>query len=67
MLKLLRETVLIIFLIIALSRVGNTEEIEDVGSGIKLKNGCYTLLVIVDGDNGKEQILVQDCRGGRAI
>ena len=68
MLKLLRETLLIIFLFIALSRVGNTEdEINDIGGGIKLENGCYTLLIMVNGKNGVEQKLVQDCRGGRAI
>ena len=48
MLKLLRETLLIIFLFIALSRVGNTEdEINDIGGGIKLEYGCYTLLIMV--------------------
>ena len=51
-------------LMVALMKIG--EASFDDG-GVKLENGCYTLVVVVDGDHGKKIITVQDCRGGQPI
>ena len=67
MIKLFRDLLLIVFLFIAMSRMGQTQELQSDDGGVKLNNGCYTLIVVVDGDHGKEVITVQDCRGGRPI
>ena len=61
MIKLLKDIVLLVFLFIIASNISKAEE-----GGVKLKNGCYTL-VIVTGDKEKKIITVQDCRGGRKI
>ena len=61
MIKLLKDIVLLVFLFIIASNISKAEE-----GGVKLKNGCYTL-VIVTGDKEKKIITVQDCRGGRPI
>jgi len=45
--------------------MGNTQEFDD--GGVRTKDGCYTLLIVVDTDEGKKLITVKDCRGGRAI
>jgi hypothetical protein len=58
---------LITILFIAMSKIGNTKEPIDQG-GVKLKNGCYTLIVLVKQQDGSILIrTMQDCRGGRAI
>ncbi len=61
MIKLFKDIILLVFLFIAASNISKAEE-----GGVKLKNGCYTL-VIVTGDKEKKIITVQDCRGGRPI
>jgi len=67
MIKLFRDLLLAGFLFIAMSRMGQAQDLQYYEGGVKLKNGCYTLIVVVDGDHGKEVITVQDCRGGRPI
>ena len=65
MIKLFRNSLLIVFLVIAMSKIGNTQEFDD--GGVMTKDGCYTLLIVIDTDKGKALITVKDCRGGRAI
>ena len=66
MIKLLKDILLLVVLFIAASKIGNTQELQSDDGGIRLKNGCYTL-VIVTGDKEKKIITVQDFRGGRKI
>ena len=66
MIKLLKDILLLVVLFIAASKIGNTQELKIDDGGIRLKNGCYTL-VIITGDKEKKIITVQDCRGGRPI
>jgi len=66
-LKIFKDVILLTFLFIAMSKIGNTQELMSDDGGVRLKNGCYTLVVVVDGDHGKRQITIQDCRGGRSI
>ena len=66
MIKLFKDILLLVVLFIAASKIGNTQELQSDDGGIRLKNGCYTL-VIVTGDKEKKIITVQDCRGGRPI
>ena len=65
MIKLLKDILLLVVLFIAASKIGNTQELPDDG-GIRLKNGCYTLVIVTE-DKEKKIITVQDCRGGRPI
>ena len=66
-LKIMKDMLLITILFIAMSKIGNTQELIDQG-GVKLKNGCYTLIVLVKQQDGSILIrTMQDCRGGRAI
>ena len=65
--KIFRDLVLVAFLILAMSKMGEAQELRSDDGGVKLANGCYTLVVVVEGDQGKRQITIQDCRGGRAI
>ena len=67
MFKIFRDMMVIVVLIIAMSKIGNTQELMSDDGGVRLKNGCYTLVIVVDGDHGKRQITIQDCRGGRSI
>ena len=65
--KLFKDVLLLVFLFIAMSKVGNTQEPIDEG-GVKLRNGCYTMIVLVKQQDGSILIrTMQDCRGGRAI
>ena len=66
MIKLFKDILLLVVLFIAASKIGNTQELQSDDGVIRLKNGCYTL-VIVTGDKEKKIITVQDCRGGRPI
>ena len=66
-LKIFKDVILLTFLFIAMSKIGNTQELMSDDGGVRLKNGCYTMVVVVDGDHGKRQITIQDCRGGRSI
>ena len=67
MIKLFKDVALLVFLFIAMSKMGNTQESLYDDGGVRLKNGCYTLVIVTDGDHGKKIITVQDCRGGRKI
>ena len=67
MFKIFRDMMVIVVLFIAMSKIGNTQELISDDGGVRLKNGCYTMVIVVDGDHGKRQITIQDCRGGRSI
>jgi len=67
MIKLLKDLALMIILIIAMSKIGNTQELQYDDGGVKLKNGCYTLVIVTEDDHGKKIQTVVDCRGGRKI
>jgi len=67
MIKILKDLALMIVLIIAMSKIGNTQELLSDDGGVKLKNGCYTLVIVTEGDHGKKIQTVVDCRGGRKI
>ena len=66
MIKLLKDILLLVVLFIAASKIGNTQELQSDDGGIRLKNGCYTLVIVTE-DKEKKIITVQDCRGGRPI
>ena len=66
MIKLLKDILLLVVLFIAASKIGNTQEPQYDDGGIRLKNGCYTLVIVTE-DKEKKIITVQDCRGGRPI
>ena len=66
--KLFKDVLLLVFLFIAMSKVGETKELEFDDGGVRLKNGCYTLIVLLKQKDGSILIrTVQDCRGGRPI
>tara|TARA_Y100001956_G_scaffold13359_1_gene12675 strand:+ start:455 stop:661 length:207 start_codon:yes stop_codon:yes gene_type:complete len=66
-LKIMKDMLLITVLFIAMSKIGETREPIDQG-GVKLRNGCYTLIVLLKQKDGSILIrTVQDCRGGRPI
>ena len=66
MMKIMRDMLVIVVLVIAMSKIGETQELQYGDGGIKLKNGCYTLVIVTE-DKEKKIITVQDCRGGRPI
>ena len=66
--KLFKDVLLLVFLFIAMSKVGETKELEFDDGGVRLKNGCYSLIVLLKQADGSILIrTVQDCRGGRPI
>ena len=67
MFKIFRDMLVIVVLIIAMSKIGETQELQYDDGGVRLKNGCYTLVIVTDGDHGKKIQTVIDCRGGRKI
>tara|TARA_B100000131_G_scaffold149603_1_gene145210 strand:+ start:1636 stop:1842 length:207 start_codon:yes stop_codon:yes gene_type:complete len=68
MIRILKGMVLIVYLFIAMSNIGNTQELDFDDGGVKLKNGCYTLIVLLKQKDGSILIrTVQDCRGGKPI
>jgi len=67
MFKIFRDMMVVVILFIAMSKIGEAQELQSDDGGVRLKNGCYTLLVVVEDDHVKKLITVQDCRGGRAI
>ena len=68
MFKIFKDALLIVFLFIAMSKIGNAhEELEFDDGGVRTKDGCYTMIIVVDTNEGKKSITVKDCRGGRAI
>ena len=68
MIKILKDILLLVVLFIAASKVGNTQELKFDDGGVKLKNGCYSLILLLKQKDGSIIIrTVQDCRGGRPI
>jgi len=66
--KLLKDVLLLVVLFIAMSKMGNTQELQSDDGGVKLQNGCYTLILLLDQEDGSKQIkTIVDCRGGRPI
>ena len=66
--KLFKDVLLLVFLFIAMSKVGETKELKFDDGGVRLKNGCYTLIVLLKQKDGSILIrTIQDCRGGRPI
>ena len=66
--KLCKDVLILTFLFIAMSKIGETKELKFDDGGVKLKNGCYTLIVLLKQKDGSILIrTVQDCRGGRPI
>ena len=66
--KLCKDVLLLTFLFIAMSKVGETKELEFDDGGVKLDNGCYSMIILVKQQDGSILIrTVQDCRGGRPI
>ena len=67
-LKIMKDMLLIVVLFIAMSKIGETKELEFDDGGVKLKNGCYSLILLLKQADGSILIrTVQDCRGGRPI
>ena len=67
MFKIFRDMLVIVVLIIAMSKIGETQELQYDDGGVRLKNGCYTLVIVIDDEHGKKIQTVIDCRGGRKI
>ena len=68
MMKIMRDMLVIVVLFIAMSKIGNTQELKFDDGGVKLKNGCYSLILLLKQKDGSIIIrTVQDCRGGRPI
>tara|TARA_B100000029_G_scaffold152906_1_gene148058 strand:- start:396 stop:602 length:207 start_codon:yes stop_codon:yes gene_type:complete len=68
MIRILKGMVLIVYLFIAMSNIGNTQELDSDDGGVKLRNGCYTLIVLLKQKDGSILIrTIQDCRGGKPI
>ena len=66
--KLFKDVLLLTFLFIAMSKMGETKELEFDDGGVKLDNGCYSMIILIDQPDGSKLIrTVQDCRGGRPI
>ena len=66
--KLCKDVLLLTFLFIAMSKMGETKELEFDDGGVKLDNGCYSMIILVKQQYGSILIrTVQDCRGGRPI
>ena len=67
-LKIMKDMLLITVLFIAMSKIGETKELEFDDGGVKLDNGCYSMIILVKQQAGSILIrTVQDCRGGRPI
>ena len=67
-LKIMKDMLLIVVLFIAMSKIGETKELEFDDGGVRLKNGCYSLILLLTQPDGSILIrTVQDCRGGRPI
>ena len=67
-LKIMKDMLLITVLFIAMSKKGETKELDFDDGGVKLKNGCYSLILLLKQADGSILIrTVQDCRGGRPI
>ena len=67
-LKIMKDMLLITVLFIAMSKIGETKELEFDDGGVKLDNGWYSMIILVKQQDGSILIrTVQDCRGGRPI
>ena len=67
-LKIMKDMLLVTVLFIAMSKIGETKELEFDDGGVKLDNGCYSMIILVKQQDGSILIrTVQDCRGGRPI
>ena len=68
MIKILKDILLMAILFTAMSKIGETRELKYGDGGVKLKNGCYSLILLIDKPDGSVEIrTVVDCRGGRPI
>jgi hypothetical protein len=68
LLKIMKDMLLVTVLFIAMSKIGETKELEFDDGGVKLDNGCYSMIILVKQQDGSILIrTVQDCRGGRPI
>ena len=68
MIKIMRDMLVIVVLFIAMSKIGETQELQSDDGGVKLKNGCYSLIILLKQKDGSILIkTVEDCRGGRPI
>ena len=66
--KMLKDFILLMFLYIAMTNMGKTEGLESDDGGVKLHNGCYTLILLVKQKDCSIVIrTIEDCRGGRPI
>ena len=66
--RMLRDFILLMFLYIAMTNMGKTEEFDSDDGGVKLQNGCYTLILLIKQKDGSIVIrTIEDCRGGRPI
>ncbi len=65
--KVFKDVLILTVLFIAMSKIGEAQEPIEQG-GVKLRNGCYTMIVLLKQQDGSILIrTMQDCRGGRAI
>ena len=68
MIKILKDILLMAILFTAISKIGETRELKYDDGGVKLKNGCYSLILLLDKPDGSIEIrTIVDCRGGRPI
>ena len=68
MIKIVKDILLMAILFTAMSKIGETRELKHGDGGVKLKNGCYSLILLIDKPDGSIEIrTVVDCRGGRPI
>ena len=66
--KIMKDMLLLAFLFTAMSKIGETKELNFDDGGVKLKNGCYSLIILLKQKDGSILIkTVEDCRGGRPI
>ena len=65
--KVFKDVLILTVLFIAMSKIGEAQEPIGQG-GVKLRNGCYTMIVLLKQQDGSILIrTMQDCRGGRPI
>ena len=68
MVKIIKDILLMAVLFTAMSKIGETQELKHDDGGVKLNNGCYSLILLIDKPDGSVEIrTVVDCRGGRPI
>jgi len=68
MVKIIKDILLMAVLFTAMSKIGETRELKHGDGGVKLKNGCYSLILLIDKPDGSVEIrTVVDCRGGKPI